>query len=98
MMWLTFIAAAFAVYRVGRMVAEEDGPAFAFRRLRGHFEDPRSSIALGLRCVYCVSFWAALPVALLLCIVGGFDPWLWPVWWLGLAGAAVKIHEFWRSR
>ena len=96
MIWLVFLATAFATYRVGRMIAEEDGPAFIFRRLRDRFTDEHSSLAVGLRCVYCVSFWAALPLSLLACITGPLDIWLWPLWWLGAAGLAVKIHEFWR--
>jgi hypothetical protein len=31
-------------------------------RLRDRFTNQKSSIALGLRCVYCLSFWFALPV------------------------------------
>jgi hypothetical protein len=98
MTWLTATLAAFAVYRVARMVAEEDGPAFVFKRLRDRYTDKDSSVALGLRCPYCVGFWVALPVTVLLCVVGGWDYWLWPVWWLGLAGAAAKIHEYWKMK
>jgi hypothetical protein len=96
--WLTFIIAALAIYRVARMVAEEDGPAFVFKRLRDAHTDQHSSVALGLRCVYCIGVWVALPVTILLCVVGGWEPFLWPLWWFGLAGAAAKIHEYWRVR
>lgn len=94
--WLTFIIAALATYRAARMVAEEDGPMFIFRRLRARFTNDKSSIAVGLRCFYCISFWLALPVAVLLVVVGGWDEWLWPIWWLGLAGAAAKLYEYWK--
>ena len=96
MTWLTATLAAFAVYRVARMVAEEDGPAFVFKRLRGSFTNDKSSIAVGLRCFYCISFWVALPITVLLVVAGGWDMWLWPIWWLGLAGAAAKIYEWWK--
>lgn len=96
MTWLTATLAAFAIYRVARMVAEEDGPAFVFKRLRARFTNDKSSIAVGLRCFYCVSFWAALPATVLLCVAGGWDVWLWPIWWLGLAGAAAKFYEYWK--
>lgn len=96
--WLTFIIAVFAVYRVGRMVAEEDGPMFLFKDMRDRFTDDKSSTARGLRCFYCVSFWIALPAALLLVLVAFFDPWLMPIWWFGLAGAACKVFEFWKAR
>jgi hypothetical protein len=96
MTWLTAILAALAVYRVARMVAEEDGPAFAFKRLRDAHTSDKRSLDVGLRCFYCISFWVALPVSALLCVAGGWDAWLWPIWWLGLAGAAAKIYEYWR--
>jgi hypothetical protein len=96
MTWLQAALAAFAVYRVARMVVEEDGPAFVFRRLRDRFTNDKRALDVGLRCAYCVGFWVALPITILLCIVGGWDAWLWPIWWLGLAGAAAKIHEYWR--
>jgi hypothetical protein len=50
MTWLTATLAALAIYRAARMVAEEDGPAFVFKRLRDAHTDQHSSIALGLRC------------------------------------------------
>src|SRR5689334_11545658 len=78
--WLTFIIAVLAVYRVARMVAEEDGPAFVFKRLRAAHTDDKRSFAVGIRCFYCISFWVALPVALALVIVGGWDVLLWPIW------------------
>lgn len=94
--WLLFIIASFAVYRAARMVAEEDGPSFAFRRLRDTFTNDKSSIAVGIRCPYCVGVWAAGVATVLLVIVAGWDAWLFPLWWFGLAGAAAKIYEFWK--
>lgn len=94
--WFTFIIAVFAVYRVGRMVAEEDGPMFLFKDLRDRFSNDKRSFDKGIRCFYCVSVWAALVVALVLVILDGWDVWLWPLWWLGIAGGACKIYEFWR--
>jgi hypothetical protein len=98
MTWLTATLAALAIYRVARMVAEEDGPAFVFKRLRERYTDQHSSIALGLRCPYCIGFWAALPVTIMLCMFGDWPIALWPLWWFGLAGAAAKIHEYWKMR
>lgn len=98
MTWIIYLSAIFAVYRVGRMVTEEDGPMFLFRDLRDRFTDDKSSTARGLRCFYCVSFWIALPAALALVLVSFFDPWLMLIWWFGLAGAACKVYEFWKPR
>src|SRR6185503_9992998 len=98
MTWLTAALAVFAIYRAARMVAEEDGPAFVFRKLRERYTDQHSAIALGLRCFYCVSWWAALPVSVLLVVFAGWNEWLWPIWWFGLAGAAAKVYEYWDTR
>lgn len=98
MTWLTTTLAVFAVYRAARMVAEEDGPWFVFKRLRDRYDDPKTALALGLRCFYCISFWAALPATVLLVIVGGWNAWLFPLWWFGLAGAAAKMYEYWKTR
>jgi hypothetical protein len=96
--WLTFIIAVLAVYRVGRMVSEEDGPGFVFKRLRDSQTNDKSSVAHGLRCFYCVSFWAALVAAVFVTVMGEADVWLWPLVWFGLAGGAAKVYEFWKAR
>lgn len=62
---LKFIIAALAVYRVSRMITDEEGPFEVFTKLRGRFK-PDTWIGRGLECMMCVSFWVALPFALLL--------------------------------
>lgn len=98
MTWLVATLAAFAIYRAARMLTEEDGPAFVFRRFRAAYANDKRSFDVGLRCFYCVSFWAALPAVVMLCVFGGWDIALWPLWWLGLAGAAAKIHQYWNAK
>lgn len=98
MTWFLFAIASLAVYRAARMVAEEDGPFFVFKRLRDRLDDPKSSLSVGIRCFYCVSVWLSLPAALLLMLFAGWNEWLWPLWWFGIAGLAAKIHEFWGKR
>ena len=85
-MALTFMIAAFAVYRAARMLTDEDGPFDVFSLVRASIDpDQHTWIGRGLNCPLCVSFWLALPVALLLT-----DTWL--LWWLGLAGAAAWLY------
>lgn len=96
MTWLIATLAALAVYRAARMITEEDGPAFVFKRLRDAHTNDKSSIDVGLRCFYCVSFWAAGAATALLVTMGGWDPWLFPIWWFGLAGLAAKVYEYWK--
>lgn len=98
MNWLVATLAAFAVYRAARMVTEEDGPMFVFKKLRTRFSNDKRSFDVGLRCFYCTSFWAALLVVVMLCVFGGWDVWLFPLWWFGLAGAAAKIHVYWNAK
>jgi hypothetical protein len=67
---LTVIVGGLAVYRAALMIARETGPAHIFERLR-RFADlkfgVRSSLAEGLACPLCISFWlswlAAWPVS-----------------------------------
>jgi uncharacterized protein DUF1360 len=96
MTWLLFVAASCAVYRAGRMIAEEDGPGFVFKKLRDAHTNDKRALDVGLRCFYCVSVWAALAATVFLCLVTWVDLWLWPIWWFGIAGAAAKIYEYWK--
>jgi hypothetical protein len=89
---LTFVIAALAVYRVSALIAIEDGPFDVMARLRGRIDPTQSNwIGRGLRCVVCVSFWISIPAVWL---IGG---WLWPLTWLGLAGAVSIVHR-WLTR
>ena len=96
--WLTFAIASLAIYRVARMVSEEDGPAFLLKRLRARYSNDKRSFDVGLRCFYCLSFWAALVATAWLVAFGGWNVWLFPVYWFGLAGAAVICHRYWNAK
>lgn len=91
---LWFIIASFATYYTARAIAQEDGPFGVFDKLRLHFDS--GYIGKGIRCVVCVSAYTGLLWALFLAFLGVYDVWLWPLVWFGLAGASVKIHEFWK--
>lgn len=93
MTWQTLLLATLAAYRVGLMVSQEEGPFNAFRRLRERVSDPKSWVATGLRCGWCVSFWAALVLAV------AFTPTGWDAAllnWLGIAGGAVMLDKVWK--
>lgn len=91
MTWQTLLLAIFAAYRVGLMVSQEEGPFSAFRKLRDRFTNDKSWIAIGLRCCWCVSFWAALALGIALA-----DDGRWWLAWLGIAGGAVLIDKVWK--
>lgn len=94
--FMTFLIASLATYRIARMIAEEDGPFDILLRFRNRYTDDRSWFAKGIRCPFCVGVWVAALVVLFLVILG-LSPivsalLLWPA----VAGAAVKIHEWWK--
>lgn len=95
-MTLWFVIAAFATYYSARTIAEQDGPWGIFDRIRLRFDS--GYLGKGIRCVVCVSAYTALVWAVLLGVVQGYDPLLWPLVWFGLAGASTKINEFWKQR
>lgn len=94
MTWLWFTIASFATYYTARTIAQEDGPFGVFDRLRRRWNE--GYLGTGIRCVVCVSAYSALVCALCMAVLGLYDVWLWPLVWLGLAGASVKIAEFWK--
>jgi hypothetical protein len=85
MNWLAFVLAVLATYRIAHMIAREDGPFDVFARLRGAVGQEHW-YGRGLHCVLCLSFWIALPAA----IIAGMP---WFLGWLGTAGGVLVIHQ-----
>ena len=94
MTWLWFTIAAFATYYAAPAIAQEDGPFGVFDRMRLRFNS--GYLGTGIRCVVCVSAYTGLAAALFMALLGLYDVWLWPLVWLGLAGASTKINEYWK--
>jgi len=91
----TFFIAALAAHRLSVALAEEEGPFSLFVKLRGRLDpDQKTWLGRGINCVFCVSFWMALPIALLVAVLGYADMWAWPLIWLGLAGAVMLIRRW----
>lgn len=89
---LTFALSALAVYRLSRMISDEEGPFEAFTKLRG-LAPTTNWIGRGLECIMCVSVWVALPAALYI------DPtWTLPLTWLALSGVTVVIRKWEQKR
>lgn len=86
--------AVFATYRLATDLAWEDGPFAAYAKLRGVVmarygaDDWRSD---GISCPVCWSFWLSILAAIVVVVFGPFDPWLWPLWWLGIAGVVAFL-------
>lgn len=96
---MTFIIASLATHRIAVLVTEDEGPFSIFTRLRGALDpDQKTWLGRGMNCVFCVGFWAALPVAVFVTVLGYADAWAWPLTWLGLAGAVVIIRRWEQKR
>ncbi len=87
MIWLWWLIASFAVYKVARMLSSEEGPFSLFLRWRDHWGQA-TWWGRGWHCFSCISFWAGLTCALI----------LWPgTWqetlllWGGIAGLATGL-------
>lgn len=83
---LRLICAAFAVYRLARLITQDDGPFSVFKRLREWAAvNGKESVAELLNCPFCLGVWFALiAAALVLMPTLAGDVILV---WLGLAGA-----------
>lgn len=86
----SFALASLAVYRISRMITDEEGPFRAFTWLRG-LARPDTWIGRGLECIMCVSFWIALPIAL---YIGGD----WLLTWPALSAITVVIRKWEQKR
>lgn len=93
---IVLIVAVFAVYRVSKMAAQEDGPFDIFSGFRARFTG-NNWFSVGIRCVYCVSFWVALLFSLMLVwrgtVVWADVPLVWPA----LSGGAIVVEKYWRN-
>jgi hypothetical protein len=85
--------AALAVYRLSRMISDEEGPFAVFTKLRGLAKSD-TWIGRGLECILCVSVWVSLPATILITVLGYIDQWLWPLTWLALSGVTVIIRKW----
>mgnify|MGYP001572792784 FL=1 len=87
---MTFALAALAVYRISRMITDEEGPFMVFSRLRG-LAQPDTWIGRGLECIICVSVWVALPIAY---YIGGD----WLLTWPALSAVTTIIRKWEQKR
>lgn len=89
---MTFVLSSLAVYRLSRMITDEEGPFTVFTKLRG-LAKPDSWIGRGLECIMCVSVWVALPIALWIDYQGE-----WALTWLALSAVTVIIRKWEQKR
>jgi hypothetical protein len=84
--WLQFVLAVLATWRVTHLLANEDGPAdliFRFRTLLG-----QGLAGQLMDCFNCLSLWIAAPAALFV----SSKPIEWLFTWLALSGGACLLE------
>lgn len=85
--WLQFLLAALATWRVTHLLALEDGPWDIVVRVRMKLGN--GFLGKLMDCFYCLSLWVAAPAALWITR----RPSQWPLVWLALSGAACLLER-----
>ncbi len=85
--WARFVLCLLACWRLSELLANEDGPADLFVRLRSFFG--HGALARLMDCFQCVSVWVAAPLGYYLV---GFSH-DWPVAWLAISGGACLLER-----
>jgi hypothetical protein len=90
-LWMRFVLAVLATWRVTHLLASEDGPADIIVRFRAIL-GPRLLGRL-MDCFNCLSFWVAIPAALF--VSRQLYPGIFA--WLAISGAACLLERLARD-
>ncbi len=94
--WLTFLVGSFAVYRITRMAAVEEGPfeiCFRIRKfLLSHFS--AMWVQRGVTCPYCISFYVGLLAALIVYFTVPLGMTVSGIFWLWFAYSGVACFLY----
>jgi hypothetical protein len=85
--WMLFVLAVLATWRVTHLLANEDGPADIIFRLRRRLGD--SLVGSLMDCFNCLSLWIAAPAAFLL----ASSPGTRLLSWLALSGGVCLLER-----
>lgn len=85
---LTFFLLSLGLWRVSKLITDEDGPFDIFANMRARLSQS-SWVGRGVRCIWCVSFWLGLLLGFL---YGLREGWGWEQMVVfGLAWSTVVI-------
>lgn len=85
-----FALLSFFVWRVSKMITDEEGPFEVFVRFRDRFSQG-TWFGRGLRCLWCISFWLGLFIGVWL---GPFEDWKWGIiYGISLSTVAIVLDE-----
>ena len=88
------VAAALAVYRVARMLAQEEGPFELFARARGLLDpNQRTWLGRGVNCPLCLSFWLGWLAAVAVAVEFPLSVVEFVLLALALSGAATALYR-----
>ena len=86
-LWMKFVVAVLATWRVTHLLASEDGPADLIVRFRARLGHGLAGKLMD--CFNCLSLWIAAPAALFV----SRKPLDWLFTWLALSGAACLLER-----
>ncbi|HET6764353.1 MAG TPA: DUF1360 domain-containing protein [Longimicrobiaceae bacterium] len=89
--WLRLVLAVLACWRVSHLLAREDGPWDAVARVRAVLG--RGMLGRMMDCFYCLSVWAAAPLAFF--VAPGWAERV--VAWLAVSGGACLLERMGRE-
>ncbi len=93
--WVAFTIAAFAVYRLARMLAVEEGPFDLFTKWRDwvYSKTGNGWVNDGVHCPLCIGFYLALIAGAILAYALQWN-WLTVIpLWFAIAGASTFLYK-----
>ena len=93
-MYLTFLLASLACFRLTRLVSEDKITQWLREKLVQSVPRTSKKIARqGITCAFCISFYIALLITCYLCFLGLLEWKLLPLWQPAIWGASILANE-----
>src|SRR5476651_2488722 len=93
-MYLTFLLASLACFRLTRLVTDDQITAWLREKLiRSVPRTAKKTARQGITCAFCVSFYISLLLAVYLCFLGCIEWKLLPLWQPSIWAGSVLWNE-----